>query len=122
MRRVDELTATAVDGIDAVVTAEDEPSRSITLARLRGPVTWWCLAAAGIAAVGYAVGTVVAGRLADQPTALLVELLAACVVGGAILDTAGRAAWAGVVDVAEGRLRGDLLSAALRQPLSALSE
>src|SRR3954463_6428193 len=107
MTSVDERTAPSVDAGPSPPPADDAMSRSVTLARLRGPVTWWCLVAASIAAVGYAVGTVVAGRLAVQPTAPLGELLAVCVVGGAILDTAGRAAWAGVVDVAEGRLRGD---------------
>ncbi len=44
------------------------------------------------------------------------------VVGAALLDTAGRTVWAAIVDRAEGRLRADLLSAALHQPLRALSE
>src|SRR5690606_28926573 len=38
------------------------------------------------------------------------------------LDGLGQVIWAGVVDRAEGRLRSDLLSAALRQPLAVLSE
>jgi ABC-type multidrug transport system fused ATPase/permease subunit len=119
---VDELETPTVDATEIRPFAGARVDRQITLARLRGPVTWWSLAAAAVAAAGFALGTVVAGRLAVRPTAWLVELLALCVVGGAILDTAGRAAWAGVCDRAEGRLRGDLLSAALSQPLSALSE
>src|SRR3954468_9889067 len=118
---VDELTRSA-DALQVGPAGTPTEARRITLARLRGTVTWWSLAAAAVAAVGFALGTVVAGRLAVRPTAPLVELLALFVVGGAILETAGRAAWAGVVDRAEGRLRGDLLSAALSQPLSALSE
>jgi ABC-type multidrug transport system fused ATPase/permease subunit len=51
-----------------------------------------------------------------------VVALALCLVGGATLDTVGRTAWAGVVDRAEGRLRADLLAAALAQPLAVLSE
>lgn len=43
-------------------------------------------------------------------------------MGAATVDTAGRVVWAGVVDRAEGRLRGDLLSAALQQPLEHLTE
>jgi len=39
-----------------------------------------------------------------------------------VLDTAGRTAWSAVVDRAEGRLRADLLSAAMHQPLAVLSE
>ena len=119
---VDELTTQAVHARPGVPSPEDAADRSITLARLRGAVSWWCVAAAAAAAVGYAVGTIVAGRLAVRPTGPLLGLLALAVVGGAVLDTAGRTAWAGVVDRAEGRLRGDLLSAALSQPLSALSE
>ncbi|HET7311257.1 MAG TPA: ABC transporter ATP-binding protein [Mycobacteriales bacterium] len=120
---IDELRPeTSLEDLRVELSATDSPSRRITLGRLRGPVTWSCIAAAGVAAVGFALGTVVAGRLAVRPTGLLVTLLALLVVGGAILDTAGRAGWAGVVDRAEGRLRGDLLSAAMSQPLSALSE
>src|SRR4051812_44132280 len=120
---VDELTPTTVSTERAESTADQlAAERRITWARLRGRVAWWCVAAAGVAAVGYALGTVVAGRLAADPTGWLVALLALFVVGGAILDTAGRAGWAAVVDRAEGRLRGDLLVAALSQPLSALSE
>jgi ATP-binding cassette, subfamily B, bacterial len=119
---VDGLTSNAVDATRLVPSPEDAAVRRITLARLRGAVTWWCLAAAAVAAIGYAVGTVIAGRLAARPSGLLVELLALCVVGGAVLDTVGRDARDGVVDRAEGRLRGDLLSAVLSQPLSALSE
>jgi ABC-type multidrug transport system fused ATPase/permease subunit len=119
---VDELDPTAVDTLAGGLSPADDGARRITLARLRGPVTWWCVAAAAVAAIGYAAGTVFAGRLAVGPSGQLVGLLALCVLGGAVLDTAGRAAWAGVVDRAEGRLRGDLLSAALTQPLYALSE
>ena len=68
------------------------------------------------------LGTVVAGKLAEDPTRGLVWLLAICLVGAAVVDTFGKIAWVGCSDRAEGRLREDLLRAALRQPLSALSE
>jgi ABC-type multidrug transport system fused ATPase/permease subunit len=97
-------------------------AREVGLARLRGRGSWWALAGAGIAALGQTGGTVIAGQLAEQPTAMLVTLLALAVVGAALLDTAARAVWWAVVDRAEGRLRGDLLDAALQQPLSVLSE
>ncbi len=100
----------------------DEGSRRIGVSRLRGPLTSWALVAAAFAAVGQTAGTVLAGRIAERPTAALVELLALCVVGAAVLDTGARAVWATVVDRAEGRLRADLLAAALHQPLSVLSE
>src|SRR6185312_7599510 len=80
------------------------------------------LVACAIAAVGTSLGTLVAGHLAEHATAELVGLLAACVVGAAVLDTAARTLWAGVVDRAEGALRADLLDAALHQPLPTLTE
>ncbi|CAN5663864.1 ATP-binding cassette domain-containing protein [soil metagenome] len=100
----------------------DDPARQVTWRRLRGPVSGSALAASALAALGMTLGTVVAGRLAEDPTRALVLLLALCVVGAAVLDTAGRTAWAAVCDRAEGRLRADLLSAALHQPLEQLSE
>src|SRR3954468_15616936 len=103
---VDELTPTTVSTERVESTSGQLPAdRRITWARLRGRVAWWCVAAAGVAAVGYALGTVVAGRLAADPTGWLVVLAALFVVGGAILDTAGRAGWARVVDQHEGRAR-----------------
>src|SRR3954471_6570113 len=99
-----------------------DPSRSVDARRLRRPVAAAALAASAVGAVGGALGPVVAGRLAEDPSRGLVWLLALCVVGAAVVDTAGKVAWVGCSDRAEGRLREDLLRAALRQPLSALSE
>ncbi|GAC1439484.1 MAG: ATP-binding cassette domain-containing protein [Mycobacteriales bacterium] len=113
-----DVDAPAAAGPDLPVA----PSRRIELARIRTTVTWWSLAAAAVAALGQTLGTVVAGRLAEHPRGSLVAILALCVVGAAVLDTAGRAAWAGIVDRAEGRLRADLLDAALHQPVRVLSE
>lgn len=89
---------------------------------MRGRAAGYAVAAVAIGALAQALGTVVAGRLADHPTGTLVAWLAALVVGAALVDTSGRIVWAGVVDRAEGRLRGDLLSAALQQPLEHLTE
>ncbi|MBK5305636.1 MAG: ABC transporter ATP-binding protein [Frankiaceae bacterium] len=110
--------------VPAAPAAQSAPDRSRTvgLDRLRGTVTRWALAAAAVAALGQTIGTVVAGRLAENPTGVLVTALALCFVGAAVLDTAGRAAWAGIIDRAEGQLRADLLDAALHQPLAVLSE
>ena len=99
-----------------------DPTRRIDVRRLQGPVTTAALVASAVAAVSMTFGTVVAGRLAEHPTRGLVWLLALCVVGAAVVDTAGKIAWVGCSDRAEGRLREDLLRAALRQPLSALNE
>jgi ABC-type multidrug transport system fused ATPase/permease subunit len=108
--------------VAATPTPPPEPERTVDWRRLRGPVATIALVACAIAAVGTALGSLVAGRLAEHPTSTLVGLLATCVVGAATLDTAARTLWAGVVDRAEGRLRADLLDAALHQPLPTLTE
>src|SRR3954471_16721468 len=64
---VDELAQTPVDDLQVRPAPYDADDRTITAARLRGSVAWWCVTAAALAAVGYAVGTVVAGRLAGGP-------------------------------------------------------
>ncbi len=99
-----------------------DPSRRIGPGRLKSPVAVAALCASAVAAIGMTLGTVVAGRLAEDPTKALVWLLALCVVGAAIVDTTGKVAWVGCSDRAEGLLREDLLRAALSQPLSALNE
>jgi ABC-type multidrug transport system fused ATPase/permease subunit len=98
------------------------PETGVDWRRLRGPVAGWALFACAVAAVGTSLGSLVAGRLAAHATGTLVLVLTGCVVGAALLDTAARTLWAGVVDRAEGRLRADLLDAALHQPLPALTE
>ncbi|MEJ5915249.1 ABC transporter ATP-binding protein [Pseudokineococcus sp. 1T1Z-3] len=90
--------------------------------RLAAPGTWVALAAAALAAVGETVGAVLAGRAVEGPTPALVASLAAVLVGFALLDTAGRTIFSGVVGRAEGRLRGDLVDRALGQPVTALEE
>src|SRR3954447_21959470 len=106
----------------APAAPSDDPSRQVDWRRLRGPVTTAALTAAAVAAVSAALGTVVAGRLAEHPSGHLVALLALCVVGAAIIDTSGKVAWVGVSDRVEGKLREDVLRAAMRQPLAALNE
>jgi ABC-type multidrug transport system fused ATPase/permease subunit len=90
--------------------------------RLAGPTSAATVAVAVIAAGAETLGAVVAGQVAEHPTAALVGLLAALLVGATLLDTAGRTAFSGVVGRAEGRLRADLLHAALHQPLPVLEE
>ncbi|MDO8150749.1 ABC transporter ATP-binding protein [Isoptericola sp. b408] len=103
-------------------TVAQDPARRLDWRRLRGPVSAVALGALAVGTVGTALGTVVAGGLAEDPTTTGVLLLALCLMGGALLDAAGQVAWAGVVDRAEGRLRRDLLTAALHQPLGVLTE
>ncbi|WP_436701584.1 ATP-binding cassette domain-containing protein [Nocardioides sp. BYT-33-1] len=103
-------------------TVSGDPARRVDWRRLRTPAAGFAVGAVALAALGQALGTVVAGRIADHPTQALVGWLAFFVVGAAVVDTAGRVVWAGQVDRAEGRLRGDLLSAALQQPLAHLTE
>jgi ABC-type multidrug transport system fused ATPase/permease subunit len=114
--------ATDPTSTDRTVRRPADPARRLDWRRLRGPVAALALLALTIAAVGSALGTVVAGSLAENPTGAGVALLATCLVGAALVDSVGQVAWAGVVDRAEGRLRGDLLSAALHQPLATLTE
>jgi ABC-type multidrug transport system fused ATPase/permease subunit len=103
-------------------TVATDPARRLDWRRLRGPAALLALLALTTGAVGLALGTVAAGELAEHATLAGLLLLALCVVGGAVFDGVGQVTWAGVVDRAEGKLRSDLLSAALRQPLATLSE
>ncbi|GAA5032051.1 ATP-binding cassette domain-containing protein [Terrabacter aeriphilus] len=89
---------------------------------MRRPLTVVCFSMSLVGAVAASLGSMVAGRLAENPTSTLVLLLAAAVVGGALVDTVAKMMWATVCDRAEGRLRADLLDAAMAQPLSELSE
>ncbi|MCD4524842.1 ABC transporter ATP-binding protein [Nocardioides sp. cx-173] len=106
------------------LTPAERPAPGVTVdwRRLRGPVAIWALSACAVAAVGTSLGSFVAGLLAEDASSRLIAVLALCVVGAAVLDTLARTLWAGVVDRAEGRLRADLLDAAMHQPLSALTE
>ncbi|MEK8225533.1 hypothetical protein NKG05_04450 [Oerskovia sp. M15] len=106
----------------SLTVASTDPARRLDWRRLRGRQAVFALFALTVGAVGGAFGTVVAGRLAADPTTATLQLLAAVIVSAALLDTIGQVVWAGVVDRAEGRLRGDLLSAALHQPLATLTE
>lgn len=99
-----------------------DPSRHVDWRRLRSPISGAALVCAAIAALGTTLGTVVAGRLAEHPTADLIWWLALCVVGASVIDTAGKVAWVGMSDRAEGRLRENLLAAAMNQPLASLGE
>jgi len=119
---VDQITAGRPEPVAAPPRPPDDPRRRVDWRRMRHPWALAALVAVALAAVGTALGTVVAGRLAEEPSQRLVLLLALCVVGAAVVDTAGKIAWVGVSDRAEGVLRDDLLHAALRQPLSALGE
>ena len=113
---------TTSDRHEHPTTAAVDPARTIGPRRLQSPLAIAALCASAVAAIGMTLGTVVAGRLAEDPTGGLVWLLALCLVGAAVVDTTGKVAWVGCSDRAEGLLREDLLRAALSQPLSALSE
>src|SRR3954451_740133 len=109
-------------GVSPHAAPPADPRRRVDWRRMRRGATGAALVASALAAIGQSLGTVVAGQLAESPSSRLVWMLAACVVGAAVLDTAGRTVWSVVCDRAEGELRTDLLDAALHQPLSALSE
>ncbi|CAM3545944.1 Large ribosomal subunit protein bL12 [Tsukamurella ocularis] len=98
------------------------PERRVTWRRLRGPVALGAIVAVCVASIGATAGTVVAGRVAQDPTGGLIGVLALCLIGSAVIESVGKIAWVAVVDRAEGRLRDDVLHAAMHQPLAALSE
>lgn len=118
----DPTSSRAREAAERTTRAAATGRQRIDWRRLRGPAATVALALSFLGALGETLGTVVAGRLAAGPSGTLVGVLAACVVGGAVVDAVGRVVWAGVVDRAEGRLRDDLLDAALDQPLAALGE
>src|SRR4051794_16837877 len=96
--------------------------RTVDWRRLRSRGVTIALLAMMVAAILQSLGTVVIGRLATNPVWTTVAVLAGCLIGCAVLDTLGRTIWARIADRAEGRLRADLLTAALSQPLERLSE
>lgn len=99
-----------------------DAAAALSWRRLTGLSTTAALVLATTAAVAETVGAVVAGRVAQGPGRALVAALAVLLLGAAVLDTAGRTAFSGTVGRAEGRLRADLLDAALSQPLPVLDE
>ncbi|TQM45281.1 ABC transporter ATP-binding protein [Pseudonocardia cypriaca] len=103
-------------------SAQGYRAQPLTWRRLAGPTAVVVGAMVVVAAVAETAGAVVAGRVAESPGVGLVWLLGALLVGATILDTAGRTAFSGVIGRAEGRLRADLLHAALHQPLPVLEE
>ncbi|MDR6877827.1 ATP-binding cassette domain-containing protein [Microbacterium barkeri] len=108
---------------DAARSASERPAwRRLGWRRLGGPAAFAAIVLLVAGTTGQAAGTVIAGRLSGDPTVDALLLFALCVVGGAVVDSVGQVLWAGVVDRAEGRLRGDLLTAAMSQPLAVLSE
>lgn len=98
------------------------PERTVSWRRMRSRAAGAALACSALAAISLTLGTVVIGRLAEAPTMGLIQLLAALVIGGALIDNAGKVVWVGLSDRAEGVLRDDLLDAALAQPVATLSE
>ena len=98
------------------------PERTVDWRRMRSPAAAAALGCSALAAVLLTLGTVVVGRLAEDPTMGLVQILALLVVGGAVIDNLGKVVWVGLSDRAEGVLRDDLLDAALAQPVATLSE
>lgn len=109
---------------DATASSSGLPAhrRPVDWRRVRRPLTYLCFSMSLVGAVASALGSMVAGRLADGPTETLLMLLGLCVVGGAVIDTVAKTIWATICDRAEGQLRSDLLDAAMAQPLSELSE
>ncbi|WP_110240682.1 ATP-binding cassette domain-containing protein [Nocardioides gilvus] len=99
-----------------------DPRRRVDWTRMRTPRAGVALGAAAVAAIGTTAGTVLAGQLVEHRTSSLLWLLVLCIVGGSLVESAGKFVWVGLCDRAEGVLREDLLDAALSQPLAALGE
>ena len=97
-------------------------ARSLDLRRVSGPRSTAALTLLVVTTAAAAVSTIVAGRLAEQPSQGLVALFAALVVGGVVLENGALVVWSAVVDEAEGALRGDLVDVVLAQPLEVSSE
>ncbi|MEQ3552483.1 ABC transporter ATP-binding protein [Pseudonocardia nematodicida] len=97
-------------------------AQALSWRRLSGPAAVVAVVAAVVAAAAEAVSATVVGRVAAGPTTALVVTLGLLLVGAAVLDTIGRVAFSGVVTRAEGRLRADLVDAALAQPLVRLED
>ncbi|MEV6891905.1 ABC transporter ATP-binding protein, partial [Kribbella sp. NPDC051137] len=117
-----DLFTSLPDARTTAPSASADPARRVDWRRLRGPGSTLALAAAGVASLGSTLGSVVAGHLAARPSWRLVGLLMVCLVGGAVINSFGKVVWVGVSDRVEGRLREDVLQAALQQPLAALNE
>lgn len=117
-----DLRAAPAPAPSATSPAPDDPRRRVDWRRLRSRASVVALVVLAVSAVLQALSAVVAGRLAESPTARGVLALLVCAAGGALLATAGSFVWSSVADRAEGRLRADLLAAALHQPLANLSE
>ncbi|HSU03331.1 MAG TPA: ABC transporter ATP-binding protein [Nocardioides sp.] len=109
---------------DATTHASELPAhrQPVDWHRVKRPLTYLCFSMSLVGAIAASLGSMVAGRLAEDPTEQLLLLLGLCVVGGAVVDTVAKTIWAGICDRAEGRLRSDLLDAAMAQPLAELSE
>ncbi|WP_231916056.1 ATP-binding cassette domain-containing protein [Microbacterium karelineae] len=102
--------------------AVDAASREVGWRRLRTPISAFAIAGLTIAMIAQALATVVSGELATSPTLSGVAMLGALIVGGAVVQVVAQVGWASVIDRAAGRLRRDLLDAALSQPLRTLGE
>jgi ABC-type multidrug transport system fused ATPase/permease subunit len=114
----------ATRSTDATTPTSETPAhrQPVDWHRVKRPLTYVCFSMSLLGAIAASLGSMVAGRLADNPTETLLVLLGVCVVGGAVIDTVAKTIWATICDRAEGRLRSDLLDAAMAQPLSELSE
>ncbi|MCL1899192.1 MAG: ABC transporter ATP-binding protein/permease [Promicromonosporaceae bacterium] len=98
------------------------PSRTLSWRRLANPATVTALVFLSIHAVFTALVSLTTGWLTAEPVARNMAWLAVAVLTGAFSAYVGRVIWNGVVNRAEGRLRMDLLSAALAQPVRVLGE
>ena len=77
-----ESPSTPGAGLVAPAPGERSP---VDWRRVRRPLTYLCFSMSLLGAVAASLGSVAAGRLANDATSTLLLVLAACVVGGAPL-------------------------------------
>ena len=89
--------------------------------RLQTPAIYFSLLLLVLQGVLAAATNLFAGQMAVNPNSYTLTWLAICLLGWAVGFTASRTIWAAAVTKAEGQLRADLLTAALAQPVSVLT-
>jgi len=102
------------------IASHSTAPRSLDFRRLKTPLTFIAIAILVVSEGAKAVTVLASGWMAQSPSRSSLIWLAVSLIGGGALFVLGQTLWQGVIDRAEGRLRGDLLQAALDQPVHQL--
>ena len=109
--------------MDADVAMQPQIDNPVDWRRLRRPLTYLCFSMSSWSAQSRPPSARWSpAGWPTSPRSRWSALLALCVIGGAASTPSPRRSGRTVVDRAEGRLRADLLDAAMAQPLAELSE